>query len=101
MRTRRFGPLDVEVPVVGLGTWNMERDDRASAIAAIRTAIELGLTHLDTAEMYGDGEVERFPKASRSEHVRELATTIELDDAAIAEIERAFPLQPWRGLPTS
>jgi diketogulonate reductase-like aldo/keto reductase len=56
MRTRRFGSL--ELPVIGLGTWQMERDDRASAIAAIRRAIELGLTHVDTAEMYGNGRVE-------------------------------------------
>jgi len=56
MRTRRFGSL--ELPVIGLGTWQMERDDRASAIAAIRRAIEIGLTHIDTAEMYGNGRVE-------------------------------------------
>lgn len=58
MRTRPFGPLGLEVPVLGLGTWNMERDDKKRAIAAIRRALELGLTHLDTAEMYGDGRVE-------------------------------------------
>src|SRR5262249_31306591 len=57
MRTRRFGPLPIEVPVIGLGTWNMERDRPAAAIAAIRRAVERGLTHLDTAEMYGSGRV--------------------------------------------
>jgi diketogulonate reductase-like aldo/keto reductase len=36
----------------------MEQDDRASAIAALRRGIELGMTHLDTAEMYGSGKVE-------------------------------------------
>ena len=56
MRTRRFGSL--ELPVIGLGTWQMERDDRANAIAAIRRAVEIGLTHIDTAEMYGNGRVE-------------------------------------------
>jgi diketogulonate reductase-like aldo/keto reductase len=60
MRTRRFGPLGVEIPVIGLGTWNMERDDRAQAIAALRSGIERGLTHIDTAEMYGDGAVEEL-----------------------------------------
>ncbi len=59
MRTRQFGPLGA-VPVLGLGTWNMERDDRASAIAAIRRAIELGMTHIDTAELYGRGKVEQL-----------------------------------------
>lgn len=60
MRTRRFGPLDVQVPVIGLGTWNLEHDDRAQAIAALRRGIELGMVHVDTAEMYGSGEVEEL-----------------------------------------
>ncbi|MBA3817872.1 MAG: aldo/keto reductase [Deltaproteobacteria bacterium] len=58
MRTRRFGPHGVDVPVVGIGTWNMERDDRTHAIAALRRALDLGMTHVDTAEMYGNGRVE-------------------------------------------
>ena len=60
MRTRRFGPLGVELPVIGLGTWNLERDDRAQAIAALRRGIELGMGHIDTAEMYGDGAAEEI-----------------------------------------
>jgi diketogulonate reductase-like aldo/keto reductase len=58
VRTRRFGPLSVEVPIIGLGTWNMERDEPKAAIATIRRALELGITHIDTAEMYGGGKVE-------------------------------------------
>ncbi|HVR86520.1 MAG TPA: aldo/keto reductase [Planctomycetota bacterium] len=58
MELRPFGDPGRRVPVLGLGTWNMERDDRASAIAALRRGIELGMTHLDTAEMYGSGQVE-------------------------------------------
>src|SRR5436189_1864375 len=53
-----FGANGVDVPVLGEGTWNMERDDRASAVAALRRAVELGLSHIDTAEMYGAGKVE-------------------------------------------
>jgi diketogulonate reductase-like aldo/keto reductase len=60
MRTRRFGPLEVEVPIVGLGTWNMERDDERAAVAALSRGLELGLTHLDTAEMYGSGRCEKL-----------------------------------------
>jgi diketogulonate reductase-like aldo/keto reductase len=60
MRARRFGPLDVDVPLIGLGTWKMERDDSDKATAAIRRAVELGMTHLDTAEMYGNGIAERL-----------------------------------------
>jgi diketogulonate reductase-like aldo/keto reductase len=58
MRARAFGSTGVEIPVIGIGTWNMERDDRAAAIAAIRRALELGMIHVDTAEMYGSGKVE-------------------------------------------
>lgn len=55
---RPFGPDRVAVPAVGIGTWMMEQDRRADAVAAIRRAIELGMTHVDTAEMYGTGRVE-------------------------------------------
>ncbi len=60
MRFRRFGPLDVDVPVIGLGTWQMEADDRDSAILSIRRAIDRGMTHIDTAEIYGRGAVEEI-----------------------------------------
>jgi diketogulonate reductase-like aldo/keto reductase len=60
MKQRPFGAGGVPVAVIGEGTWNMERDDRAAAIAAIRCALDLGATHIDTAEMYGQGQVERL-----------------------------------------
>jgi diketogulonate reductase-like aldo/keto reductase len=55
---RTFGPLERSVPVIGLGTWRMELDDRDAAVVAIRRGIEAGLTHIDTAEIYGKGQVE-------------------------------------------
>jgi diketogulonate reductase-like aldo/keto reductase len=50
------------VPALGQGTWKMaERSDRrANEIAALRAGIDLGLTLIDTAEMYADGEAERL-----------------------------------------
>lgn len=59
MRHRVFGPTGKQVPVIGQGTWNMEKDRRA-AIEALRRGIDLGMTHVDTAEMYGDGKVEEL-----------------------------------------
>src|SRR3954471_8224106 len=59
MQTRRFGSLG-EVPVIGIGTWNVERDDPTQVVAALRRAIELGMTHVDTAEMYGRGRAEEL-----------------------------------------
>ena len=48
------------MPALGLGTWRMgERSrDRAREIAALRLGIDLGMTLIDTAEMYGDGGAE-------------------------------------------
>ena len=51
-----FGPMPDEVPVVGQGTWQMaEGRHDATEIAALRAGIARGLTHIDTAEMYGGG----------------------------------------------
>ena len=57
---RPFGPVKVSVAVVGQGTWQMERDNRAGAIEALRRGLDAGLTHVDTAEMYGSGVVEEI-----------------------------------------
>src|ERR1700754_1369298 len=57
MKLRPFGSGGVQVPVIGQGTWYIDRGDRKAAIAALRGGIELGMTHIDTAEMYGDAEL--------------------------------------------
>jgi diketogulonate reductase-like aldo/keto reductase len=48
------------VPVLGLGTWRMgeRKSDRAAEVASIRLGLDLGVTLIDTAEMYGDGGAE-------------------------------------------
>jgi diketogulonate reductase-like aldo/keto reductase len=56
MRHQRFGSRGHEVSVIGQGTWYIDRGDRNSAVAALRRGIDLGMTHIDTAEMYGDAE---------------------------------------------
>jgi diketogulonate reductase-like aldo/keto reductase len=55
-------PDGTSVPSLGQGTWMMGEDSRlrAEEIAALRTGIDLGMTLIDTAEMYGDGEAERL-----------------------------------------
>ncbi len=58
MDRRPFGKTGDLVPALGQGTWRMEGDDRARAIRALRAGLDAGVTHLDTAEMYGSGEVE-------------------------------------------
>jgi diketogulonate reductase-like aldo/keto reductase len=60
MRERAFGSTGVRLPVIGQGTWELERAERDAAVRALRRGLELGLTHIDTAEMYGDGAVEEI-----------------------------------------
>ena len=60
MQQRKFGATGVQVAAVGQGTWNIERDRRPSAVAALRRGIDLGMTHIDTAEMYGSGRAEEI-----------------------------------------
>ena len=56
MLTRPFGDTGVDVSVIGQGTWQMDGRDDAGAIAALRRGLDLGMTHIDTAEMYGEAE---------------------------------------------
>jgi len=60
MKTLRL-PDGTRVPVLGQGTWRMGESKRGrdSEVAALRLGIELGMTLIDTAEMYGDGGAER------------------------------------------
>ena len=48
------------VPALGLGTWHMgeRKADRAREVVALKAGIDLGLTLIDTAEMYGNGGAE-------------------------------------------
>ena len=56
LRQKQFGSRGPQVSVIGQGTWYIDRGDRKSAIAALRRGVDLGMTHIDTAEMYGDAE---------------------------------------------
>jgi diketogulonate reductase-like aldo/keto reductase len=62
MKFKPFGKTGVELPVIGQGTWNMPESGARlrEAQRAIRRGIELGMVHLDTAEMYGAGRVEEL-----------------------------------------
>jgi diketogulonate reductase-like aldo/keto reductase len=61
MKTVTF-PSGERVPALGQGTWNIgdSRAARAAEIATLRRGIDLGLTLIDTAEMYGDGRSEQL-----------------------------------------
>ncbi|ACS43740.1 aldo/keto reductase [Methylorubrum extorquens] len=57
MERRPFGPGPREVAVIGQGTWYIDDAHRPSAVTALRRGLDLGMTHIDTAEMYGDAEI--------------------------------------------
>ena len=61
IETREFGRTGVQVPVLGQGTWNVGHDPLCEAreVKALQAGFDLGLTHIDTAEMYGDGRAEK------------------------------------------
>jgi diketogulonate reductase-like aldo/keto reductase len=70
MRVQSFGNNGRQVSVIGQGTWYIDRGDRKSAVAALRRGIDLGMTHIDTAEMYGDAEpVVAEAIAGRRDHI--------------------------------
>lgn len=60
MERRSFGPIKREVAAIGQGTWQIEESSRAAAVAALRRGLDLGMSHIDTAEMYGSGESEKI-----------------------------------------
>jgi diketogulonate reductase-like aldo/keto reductase len=60
MERHTFGFTKRKIAVIGQGTWCIENGDRGAAIAALRRGLELGMTHIDTAEMYGSGAAERL-----------------------------------------
>jgi diketogulonate reductase-like aldo/keto reductase len=60
MEQRVFGPTNRKVAVVGQGTWHFEQGNRSTAVAALRRGLDVGMTHIDSAELYGNGEVEEI-----------------------------------------
>ena len=60
MRRHVLGATNRPVSVIGQGTWYIEQADRRTAIAALRRGLDLGMTHIDTAEMYGSGRAEEI-----------------------------------------
>jgi len=57
MRQQPFGSSGPQVSVIGQGTWYIDQAHRQTAVAALRRGVDLGMTHIDTAEMYGDAEL--------------------------------------------
>jgi diketogulonate reductase-like aldo/keto reductase len=60
MPQRELGRTGERIALLGQGTWEMERADEREATRALLAGLDAGMTHVDTAEMYGDGRVEEW-----------------------------------------
>lgn len=65
METRKLGKSDINITPIIMGTWQAGKRmwagiDDSESIKAIRTAVESGITTIDTAEVYGEGHSERI-----------------------------------------
>lgn len=60
MHKHPFGSTGPEIPVIGQGSWYIEQGQRSAVIAALRLGLDRGMTHIDTAEMYGAGAAEEL-----------------------------------------
>ena len=58
MESHSFGTTGRDVAAIGQGTWYIEDGARAAAIAALRRGLDAGMSHIDTAELYGSGKAE-------------------------------------------
>lgn len=67
-------PSGKTIPVLGQGTWNMAEDTskRTQEIESLRLGLDLGMTLIDTAEMYGDGRAEELVAEAVGEHRKEV-----------------------------
>jgi len=65
MEYRRLGKSELNISVIGLGTWPLGGTDwgpidEGEAIAAIQKAVDLGINLIDTAPLYGNGRSEEI-----------------------------------------
>jgi diketogulonate reductase-like aldo/keto reductase len=64
MERRRFDSSAFEVAVVGQGTWQVESRDPTAVVGTLQRGLDLGMNHIDTAEMYGNGAAEKLVGAA-------------------------------------
>lgn len=62
MLKRKFGWTDLQTAIIGQGTWMIDdgREFESRAVQVLRLGLDLGMTHIDTAEMYGNGHTEEL-----------------------------------------
>lgn len=99
MEKKKLGRTGIEIPAIGMGTWNIAppdpyapaKIDEQAIVNALRKGIELGLSHIDSAAMYGNGTAERLVGMA-IKGVRDrvfLATKVEPEDYPYQRVLRA------------
>ncbi len=96
MERRRLGGTDLELSVIGLGTWvfggRWGGADDAESLAACHAAIDAGVNWIDTADIYGQGRAERIVGRA----VRERSDEVIVASKAGVAWEAGPPLRIWR-----
>jgi aryl-alcohol dehydrogenase-like predicted oxidoreductase len=96
MERRRLGATDIELSVIGLGTWvfggRWGGADDADSLAACHAAIDAGVNWIDTADIYGQGRAERIVGRA----VRERREEVVVATKGGVAWEAGPPLRIWR-----
>jgi aryl-alcohol dehydrogenase-like predicted oxidoreductase len=96
MERRRLGATDIELSVIGLGTWvfggRWGGADDADSLAACHAAIDAGVNWIDTADIYGQGRAERIVGRA----VRERSEEVVVATKGGVAWEAGPPLRIWR-----
>lgn len=97
-------PSGEPIPVVGQGTWGMAEDPRrrTEEIEALRLGLDLGMTLVDTAEMYADGAAEQLVAEAiggrRNEMFLVSGASTPIDSTSTVLGERGTWVEPFDGL---
>jgi aryl-alcohol dehydrogenase-like predicted oxidoreductase len=96
MERRRLGGTDLELSVIGLGTWvfggRWGGADDADSLAACHAAIDAGVNWIDTADIYGQGRAERIV----GQAARERGDEVIVATKGGVAWEAGPPLRIWR-----
>ncbi len=102
METRTLGRTGRQVSVIGLGCWQLGGDwgdvGEDDALAVLHTALDVGVTFLDTADVYGDGRSESLVgRALRERAADGITVATKMGQRADPLVPEAFILDAFRG----
>lgn len=102
MRKRPLGRTGLAVPELAIGTWGLSGDaygkvDEADAEAVLRRAVEIGLTLIDTADVYGGGRMERVAGRIAKDHPDVVVVTKGGTDRSTEPPRKTFAADYLRG----